>query len=68
MRLTRSASHRLKQRKKKNVSRLWGQALFRHHRQLTTFRIRRYHQARIHAEYVVLASHRQAETQLKRAA
>ncbi|MEJ2762543.1 hypothetical protein VV869_00850 [Photobacterium sp. MCCC 1A19761] len=65
MRLTRSASHRLRLKKKKSISRFWGLASLRRSQQKMTFRVKRQQQARVHAEYVVLATHRQAEEQFK---
>ncbi|MGF1686465.1 hypothetical protein L4C36_07185 [Photobacterium japonica] len=61
MRLTRSVSLRMRLKKKKNKTRFWGLASFRRHRKLVKQRARRQHQARMQAEYVLLASHRLPE-------
>ena len=65
MRLTRSVSHRMRLKKKKNQSHFWCLASIRRNSQKIKNRIKRQRQVRITAEYVVLANNRLPEEHLK---
>lgn len=65
MRLTRSMSLRMRLKKKKNKSRFWGLASLRRNRKNIKTRLKRQRKVRITAEYVVLASHRLPDENIK---